>query len=135
MPCPGYLPACPTREETKEHCFWECPAWHDVRFPFQQKLRALGFEVPITYGAAGGGAPDQRSGCPGLWYCGLIPEDPRLDELRARSPPERVLPEEERPLPLTPAAQNVEEWEEDEAAPEGRRVVLAGDGSGLFPRD
>ena len=32
-------------EETKEHLFWRCPAWANVRESFLNKLREIGFKL------------------------------------------------------------------------------------------
>ena len=124
-----FCPFCPDnpegpQEETKEHCFWECPAWSAVRTPFLQLLNAIGFYTDYT-------RPYQhRAGPPGLWQTGIIHEDPRLLELLSAIPEDG---HSEVGTPLRPEDGAREEFETD---PLGiRRVVVAGDGSGLHPRD
>ena len=75
LPSP-ICPFCDTGEEvTKEHCFWRCPRWTSIRAEAIHFLQQEGFQME---------KPEDpnptRSGTPALWWCGLMNEDPVMEE-------------------------------------------------------
>ena len=69
-------PFCDTgEEETKEHCFWRCPRWKPIRDEALGLLQQHGFQRENQNDPT-----SARSGTPALWWCGLMNEDPALEE-------------------------------------------------------
>ena len=130
LPSP-ICPFCDTgEEETKEHCFWRCPRWSSIRAEAIHFLEQEGFQVEKS------DEPNPtRSGTPALWWCGLMNEDPLLEEALESLEDEKF--EVDTPPPRDAAAvADLEQWvEEESGGVTMSRLLLASDGSGLHPTD
>lgn len=118
-------PVCPWcdqgEEETKEHLFWQCPAWSHIRAGYLKQREDRGFTNTDTC----------REGTPALWYCGLCNDDPRIRCANGRIPPET---HSER-APTTPADPGLKRYTTRVDHNGIRRRRVATDGSAIFPRD